>query len=160
MGNRIKIEVLDRRQFVVQSVAAAAMLPMLLRSTPLTAQERSQSFDVVFSRLTGPLKPEEALISIELPDVAENGNTVPYLVTVQSPMTPASYVKTVYVLSTENPQVIVATFHLSPENGKAVVASRMRLAKTQDVVALAELSDGRLVVARKNVTVTIGGCGG
>lgn len=159
MTSSIKIETVDRRQFVIQSTAAA-LLPLILGTAGSQAQERSQSFDQVFSRLTGASKPDEALIGIELPEVAENGNTVPYTVTVQSPMTAESHVKTVHILSTQNPQVIVATFYFSPANGRATVSSRMRLAKTQDVVALAEMSDGKLVIARKEVKVTIGGCGG
>ena len=75
-------------------------------------------------------------------------------------MTEKEHVKTVHVLSTGNPQPYVASFHFTPDAGKASVASRMRLAKTQDVVSIAELSDGRFLLGKRNVKVTIGGCGG
>jgi sulfur-oxidizing protein SoxY len=75
-------------------------------------------------------------------------------------MTDADYVKAVHIVSTGNPQPAVATFHFTPQSGKASAASRMRLARTQDVLALAELSDGKVLQTRKTVKVTIGGCGG
>lgn len=73
-------------------------------------------------------------------------------------MTAQDHVKTVHLLSTENPFAHVATYHMTPASGKAAIAGRMRLAKSQEVVALAELSDGRLLVARRWVKVGIGGC--
>lgn len=75
-------------------------------------------------------------------------------------MTENDHIKAMHMLSTSNPQPGVASFTLTPLMGKASIASRMRLAKTQDVVALAEVSDGQFLVARRTVKVTIGGCGG
>ena len=71
-----------------------------------------------------------------------------------------NHVRVIHLLSTANPQAGVARFEFTPESGKAAVSSRMRLAKTQDIVALAETSNGEFWVARTKVTVTIGGCGG
>src|SRR5690606_30934211 len=102
----------------------------------------------------------EGKLMLKLPEIAENGNTVPFSISVDSPMTEDDYVKAVHVISTGNPQPMVATFHFTPQSGKAAVSSRMRLAKTQDVVSVAELSDGKFAIARKEVKVTIGGCGG
>ncbi len=79
--------------------------------------------------------------------------------TVDSPMTDADHVKAIHIVSTANPVALVATFHLSPVNAIARVQSRMRLAKTQDVIVLAELSNGRLLMSTTKVGVTIGGCG-
>ena len=70
------------------------------------------------------------------------------------------YVKAIHVFATANPVPTVATFRLTPQSGLATVSSRMRLAETQDVVALAEQSTGRFLMIRKSVKVTIGGCGG
>ena len=95
-----------------------------------------------------------------MPEIAENGNTVPFTISVDSPMTETDNVKAIHVLATANPQPGVATFRFSPLSGKATVASRMRLARTQDVIAIAELSDGRFLMSKRNVKVTIGGCGG
>ena len=75
-------------------------------------------------------------------------------------MTEKDHVKAIHVIATANPQPGVATFRFTPLSGKAAVASRMRLASTQDVIGIAELSDGRFLMAKRPVKVTIGGCGG
>lgn len=98
-------------------------------------------------------------LTLEMPELAENGNVVPYSLAVTNPMTDNDYVHTLHLLSTANPQAVVAKFQLVPATGKASVSGRMRLAKTQDVVAIAEISTGQLVVAVRKVEVTIGGCG-
>jgi len=85
---------------------------------------------------------------------------VPFTLAVDSPMTDASHVKAVHVFASGNPQVGVASYNFTPASGKASVSSRMRLARTQDVVVVAELSDGKFLLAKRNVKVTIGGCGG
>ena len=99
-------------------------------------------------------------ITLELPQIAENGNTVPIAFEVESPMTDGDYVKAVHVFADKNPRPDVATFRFTPANGKAKVSTRMRLLKTQNVVAIAEMSDGSIYMAKAPVKVTIGGCGG
>src|SRR3546814_14432826 len=94
------------------------------------------------------------------PEIAENGNTVPISVSVDSEMTEASYVESVTLLADGNPNPAVATFHFTPMSGEASATTRMRLAKTQNVVAVAKLSDGSVFMDKKLVKVTIGGCGG
>lgn len=101
-----------------------------------------------------------ALITLDLPQIAENGNTVPLTVEVDSPMTDADSVKSVHIFAEGNPQPDVASFHFTPRNGVAVASTRMRLAGTQNIVAVAEMSDGRVVGTKTEVKVTIGGCGG
>nr|VFJ63123.1 MAG: sulfur-oxidizing protein SoxY [Candidatus Kentron sp. FM]VFJ65097.1 MAG: sulfur-oxidizing protein SoxY [Candidatus Kentron sp. FM]VFK15937.1 MAG: sulfur-oxidizing protein SoxY [Candidatus Kentron sp. FM] len=110
--------------------------------------------------ITGGKTPAEGKVSLELPTIAENGNTVPFTVSVDSPMTDTDYVKAIHILAEENPSPEVATFYLTPKSGKAEVKARTRLAKTQDVVAVAEMSDGSMYIARQQIKVTIGGCGG
>lgn len=99
-------------------------------------------------------------VTLEMPEIAENGNTVPLKVSVDSPMTSEDYVKRVIIVSMGNPRPGVATFRFSPMNGVAEASTRMRLAKTQDVAAVAELSDGSFHMTKTTVKVTIGGCGG
>jgi sulfur-oxidizing protein SoxY len=111
-------------------------------------------------KILGEAKPAEAKIMIDMPEIAENGNTVPFTVSVESPMSEADYVKTLHVLANGNPQANVAAYTFTPQSGKATVQSRMRLAKTQDIVAIAELSDGKFLMSKRTVKVTIGGCGG
>jgi sulfur-oxidizing protein SoxY len=84
---------------------------------------------------------------------------VPLALAVASPMTAESHVKAIHLLSTANPRAAVATFRFTLLSGKARVTSRMRLAKTQDVVAIAELSDGTFLMGTRRVDVKVGGCG-
>ena len=99
-------------------------------------------------------------ITLELPQIAENGNTVPLSIEVESPMTNSDHVKAVHIFAEGNPAPEVASFHFGPANGVAKASVRMRLAKTQNVIAVAEMSDGSIFQATTEVKVTIGGCGG
>ena len=149
---------LARREFVI-GVGAAGAAGVLCGPPGAGAQELP-SFDEGFKTVGGDKTPEEKGVRLELPEIAENGNTVPFSVAVDSPMTEQDHVRAIHVLSTGNPQPVVATFRFTPASGKASVSSRMRLAKTQEIVTVAELSTGKFVVGRKLVKVTIGGCGG
>jgi sulfur-oxidizing protein SoxY len=149
---------LNRRQFTVGVAAgiAAGVLP-----AALAAQDAPQGWEQAVKKVLGEAKPIEGkLLTLDLPEIAENGNTVPFTVSVESPMSETEHVKTIHILATANPQPGVAVFRFSPLSGKATVASRMRLARTQDVIGIAELSDGRFLMTKRNVKVTIGGCGG
>lgn len=97
---------------------------------------------------------------MELPEIAENGNTVPYTVRVESPMTDAQYVKAVHLLAPGNPLPQISSFFFTPQSGRAVVSSRMRLAQTQEVLVFAEMSDATFYAAKRPIRVTVGGCGG
>jgi sulfur-oxidizing protein SoxY len=119
-----------------------------------------QAWETAMRSVTGDAKIVDGRINMDLPEIAENGNVVPMNITVTSAMTDTEFVRTLRLFSTGNPQALIATFRFSPLSGKAAVSGRIRLAKTQDVVALAELSDGTFLRGRKNVKVTIGGCGG
>jgi sulfur-oxidizing protein SoxY len=157
MLQRIEIRTIDRRELVLGACAAA----VLMQGTAL-AQTRAPSngWQQMLKDVLGSATPSEGRIALELPAVAENGNMVPFTVSVDSPMTENDFVKAVHLISTANPQPAVATFRFTPASGRASVASRMRLAETQEVLAVAELSDGKFVLARQSVQVTIGGCGG
>jgi len=117
-------------------------------------------YEQALDKILGDTKPLPGKITFEVPEIAENGNTVPYAITVDSPMTPSDNVKAIHVLSMQNPLPHVASFALTPLSGRAYVSSRMRLARTQDVVVLAELSSGKFIIGQRTVKVTIGGCGG
>jgi len=153
--------VLNRRVFLVSAAAATAALPAWVVSAeeaPPEVMERSRQFADAFASLTAGATPVEGKVTLDLPDVAENGNFVPLTVSIESPMTAEDHVKVIHILSTANPVARVASFHLSPMNGVAKVQSRIRLAKTQDVIALAQLSNGLMAIATAAVKVTIGGC--
>jgi sulfur-oxidizing protein SoxY len=123
-------------------------------------QDQVQAWELAVRKIVGEGKPSEGKFVLELPEIAENGNTVPFTVSVESPMTEKDHVKAIHIIATANPQPGVATFRLTPLSGKAAVSSRMRLARTQDVIGIAELNDGRFLMAKRPVKVTIGGCGG
>ena len=103
---------------------------------------------------------EEGRISLDLPEIAENGNTVPLTVEVDSPMTEDDYVKAVHLFADGNPVPTVASMNFTPRSGEAVASTRIRLAQTQKIHAIAEMSDGSFFTAAQEVKVTIGGCGG
>jgi sulfur-oxidizing protein SoxY len=112
------------------------------------------------AKFTGGKTAEQGKISIELPEIAENGNTVPLSISVDAPMTEADHVTDVLVVAEGNPNPGVATFHFSALSGKAEASTRIRLATTQNIVAVAKTSTGKFYTAQKLVKVTIGGCGG
>jgi sulfur-oxidizing protein SoxY len=97
-------------------------------------------------------------VKLTLPELAENGNVVSMLVEVESPMTATDYVKTIHIVADKNPLANIARFHLSPRSGRARVQSNIRLATTQTVTALAELSDGTLWSGTSTVLVTLSAC--
>lgn len=112
------------------------------------------------AKFTGGKPTQAGPISIDLPEIAENGNTVPLSIKIDHPMTAQSHVSDILVVSDANPRPVIATFHLTPLSGRAEAATRIRLAATQNVTVIARTSDGRLLTASKQVKVTIGGCGG
>ena len=116
--------------------------------------------DETIKKFTGGKTPTQGKVKLDLPEIAENGNTVPMTVTVESPMSEQSHVTEVLVLADGNPNAGVATFHFSPASGVAEANTRIRLATTQNIIAIARMNDGSFAMASKQVKVTIGGCGG
>ena len=147
--------IFNRRQAL--ALGAGAMGAIALGAPEALAKNDS---DEVIKKFTGGKAPAPGKIKLDLPEIAENGNTVPMTVTVESPMTEQSHVTDVLVLASENPRSGVATFRFSPASGVAEANTRIRLASTQDVIAVAKMNDGTFFMASKQVKVTIGGCGG
>jgi sulfur-oxidizing protein SoxY len=116
--------------------------------------------DDLIKKFTGGKAAAEGRVRLDLPEIAENGNTVPMTVSVESPMTDQSYVSDVLIVADGNPRGGVVTFHFSPASGMAEANTRIRLAGTQNIVAIAKMNDGSFFKASKQVKVTIGGCGG
>lgn len=117
-------------------------------------------FAAALKKAGGDAQAKEGKVIINAPEIAENGATVPVTLVVDSPMMPQNYVARITVLADGNPYPEVAEFRLTPLSGKAEVSTRIRLAKTQNLVAVAELGDKTLWTAKKEIKVTIGGCGG
>ena len=158
MTEKLLIQVIDRRDFLLGASAVGALAAFL--PLGVTEARAELTLEQAMKEATGGAKPTEGKITLQLPEIAENGNTVPFTVSVESPMTKDDYVKAVHVFASANPRPNVASFMFSPASGEATATSRMRLAQTQDVVAIAEMSSGKFYMGRRTVKVTIGGCGG
>jgi sulfur-oxidizing protein SoxY len=160
MADTTRILVLDRRDFVL-GAGASALVAALVGSASAadTAASHSAEFERALAGILNGAVPKESGIDMDLPDNVENGDYVPLGLSVDNPMTPANHVKAIHLLSTANPRAHVASFRFTLMSGKARVTSRMRLAKTQAVVAIAELSDGTFLMSTQLVDVKVGGCG-
>jgi sulfur-oxidizing protein SoxY len=155
-GRTVTAGGMTRRQMVQRSLASAT----LLASAIAFGDERIERTRTAIEKLLGGREPEDVGITLKTPSIAENGNTVPVGVAVDAPFTADLYVKAIHLFAEENPTPEVASFFFTPTNGRASASTRIRLAKTQQVIAIAELSDGRILRTANEVKVTIGGCGG
>jgi sulfur-oxidizing protein SoxY len=126
----------------------------------LPASAAKNDAEELIKKFTGGKAAAEGRVRLDLPEIAENGNTVPMTVSVESPMTEQSYVSDVLVVADGNPRGGVVTFHFTPASGIAEANVRVRLAESQKVIAVARMSDGSFFTTSKAVKVTIGGCGG
>jgi len=122
------------------------------------AQATPASMTVAMQKVLQGAKPVAGRITIDLPPLVENGGTVPMTVSVESPMTATDYVKAIHVFNEKNPQPQVISATLTPRSGRAEVKTRVRLADTQTIVALAQMSDGSWFTADAHVIVTIAAC--
>ena len=149
-----------QRRACLHVLAAAASLPLL----PGLAQAQTETGPqlLTLQQMTAPLVGNAVLrnegVKLELPALADNGYVVPLRVTVASPMTAAEHVTRIWLLSPRNPVTRIAVFHLGPWSGRAEIATRVRLAGTQTVVALAQMSNGEFVYASAEVVVTESAC--
>lgn len=121
---------------------------------------RAQTIDLrpMINTVTKGVEARKGRVQFELPVLVDNGNSIPMTVKVDSPMTAADHVKAVYLLSERNPVRQMAAFHLGPRAGRAEIQSRVRLAGTQHVVALAHMSDGSYWYDWSSVVVTLSAC--
>jgi sulfur-oxidizing protein SoxY len=147
----------DRRQVLGAGAGAVAVVAFGTSISPALAANDSAE---MIQKFTGGKQATEGKVKLDLPEIAENGNTVPMTVMVDSPMTEQSYVSEVLVVGDGNPRAGMATFHFSPASGVAEANTRIRLAATQNIIAIAKMNDGSFFQASKQVKVTIGGCGG
>lgn len=142
---------IDRRR----AVLAVSVLPLWPAAS---ARATPQALEAAMQAFTGGAPVRDGRVAIEIAELIENGNTVPVALTVDSPMTAADHVQRLALFTERNPQPEVAVFHLSPASGRARVATRMRLATSQRVVALARLSDGSCWRHQVEVVVTLAAC--
>jgi sulfur-oxidizing protein SoxY len=145
----------SRRAFL-QAVAAGLGLGAVITVAP--ADATPAAMEDAIRRVVGSARVSKGRVKLELPPLSENGNTVPLTVSVESPMTPADHVRAIHVFTELNPQPDVVSFRLGPRAGLARVATRIRLANTQTVTAIGELSDGSFWSATAAVVVTLAAC--
>jgi sulfur-oxidizing protein SoxY len=148
---------MSRRELLTLGSGGAAAL-VILSEAPALATPAEAVAEI--AEFTGGKTAEQGKIKVELPEIAENGTTIPLLITVDSPMTADDYVSDVLVVTDENPRPRVVTFHFTAMSGRALAATRIRLASTENVIVVAKTGDGKFFTAQKQVKVTIGGCGG
>ncbi|MEM8688934.1 MAG: thiosulfate oxidation carrier protein SoxY [Pseudomonadota bacterium] len=148
------------RRNALELIGGGVVTALLAGTFATSAQADAKLLAEAIKKAVGDGAMKEGKITLDLPEIAENGNTVPVGVSVDSPMTDADYVKSVHLFAEKNPAADVASIHFTPASGVAKAALRIRMAGTQNIVAVAEMSDGTLYTAEKLVKVTIGGCGG
>jgi sulfur-oxidizing protein SoxY len=149
---------LTRRNVLGLTAGAAAFAVAGTRVTPAFATV--EATDKSIMDFTGGVAPGEGKITLTAPEIAENGNTVPVSVSVESAMSGDDLVDSIIVFADGNPSPAIATFHFTEMSGAALATTRIRLAKTQNVIAVAKMKDGSVFMDKKQVKVTIGGCGG
>ena len=147
---------ITRRRLVQAAGSLALGGPALLTLTPAAATPASMQ--AAIAHIVGDARITPGRVTLDIPPLVENPNTVSCSVSVDSPMTPHDYVKAIHVFTEKNPQPNVISARLSWRAGKAMVSTRIRLADTQTVTAIAQMSDGSFWSHAVGVIVTLGAC--
>jgi sulfur-oxidizing protein SoxY len=146
-----------RRRFLALTGGAA-----VLGAVPIVATKPAGATPAMMTAamrdVTGSAVVRTGKVKLDVPPLVENGNTVPMTVSVTSPMTAEDHVKSIHVFVEKNPQPNVGNFVLGPRAGRAQVSTRIRLADSQKVVAIAKMSDGSFWSASVDVVVTLAAC--
>ncbi|HTT10779.1 MAG TPA: SoxY-related AACIE arm protein [Burkholderiaceae bacterium] len=141
-----------RREFLLATGAIAlAVHCRPSEATPATMQE-------AIRKVVGDAEIRRGKVKLDLPPLIDNGNVIALAVSVDSPMTPAEHVKAIHVFNEKNPQPNVISATLGPRAGRAGLSTRIRLADSQTVIAIAQLSDGSFWQASQDVIVTVAAC--
>jgi sulfur-oxidizing protein SoxY len=148
----VKRTAATRRQFLAAAAGAgAALVVRPAVATPETMQS-------AIRQIVGEAPVKAGRIKLDLPPLVENGNTVAMGVSVDSPMTAQDYVKAIHVVTEKNPQPNIISVKLGPHAGRAEISTRVRLADTQTVLAICEMSDGTFWSDKVDVIITLGAC--
>lgn len=156
----MKMDTIGRRSFLDLAGYTAASGIVVLTLAPLAAEATPQSVQKSIEKTFGKKPLKSGKVSLTMPEIAENGNVVPLGVAVDSPMTAEDHVTEVRLYADGNPLPDIANYRFGPHNGKVDFSLRIRLAKTQNIVAVATMNNGDSYIARRKIKVTIGGCGG
>ncbi len=147
---------LTRRAALAGAATTGASLLVLRSVEPASATP--EAMRAVIRTLVGDAQLRKGRVHLDLPPLVENGNTVPMTVTVDSPMTARDHVTAIHVFNERNPQPYVASVHMNHRAGKAAFSTRIKLGDTQQVVAIARMSDGSFWSGEQEVIVTIAAC--
>ena len=147
-----------RRRFLglAGSTAVIGALPALINMRPVEATPETMA--AAIRTVTGGAVVQSGKVKLDIPPLVENGNSVPMTVSVASPMTANDYVKSIHVFNEKNPQPNLGNFYLGPRAGRAQVSTRVRLADSQKITAIAKLSDGSFWSVTADVVVTLAAC--
>jgi len=151
----MRFRITRREAMIAGGLAAAGGVSLVAR--PAAANTPGQT-ETAIRQVIGEAEVRKGKVMLDLPPLVENGNTVPMSVQVDSPMTKDNYVKAIHVFNEKNPQANVVSMQLGPRAGKAHVSTRVRLAGTQRITAIAEMSDGTYWSDTQEVIVTLAAC--
>jgi sulfur-oxidizing protein SoxY len=146
----------SRREFLIAAAGAASSIGLATACRP--AHATPAAMQEAIRKVTGGAALRSGRVKLDVPPLIDNGNSVALAVAVESPMTPSDYVKAIHVFTERNPLPNVVSVHLGPRAGRARIATRVRLADTQTVLAIAELSDGSYWSDSVQVVVTLSAC--
>jgi sulfur-oxidizing protein SoxY len=146
------------RRAILQATGALAGSAAMLRLTVRPARATPEMMRDAIRDVIGEAPVKKGKVKLDLPPLVENGNSVPCTVTVDSPMTAANYVKAIHIFNEKNPQPNVISVKLGPRAGQAKFSTRIRLADTQTITAIAEMSDGTCWSDDIYVIVTLAAC--
>jgi sulfur-oxidizing protein SoxY len=141
-----------RREFLI----AAGALALTLRPAPSSAT--TATMQEAIRKVIGDAQVNRGRVKIDLPPLIDNGNVVPLSVSVESPMTQDNHVKAIHVFNEKNPQPNIISVQLGPRAGRATISTRIRLADSQTVIAIAQMNDGSYWQTSQDVIVTIAAC--
>jgi sulfur-oxidizing protein SoxY len=147
-----------RRRFLIDAAAVAGSLGIGLTLTVGPASATPESMRAAIRKVIGESSAKKGKVKIDLPPLIENGNAVALTVSAESPMTAVDHVKAIHVFTEKNPQPNVVSIYLGPRAGRASVTTRIRLADSQKVTAIAQMSDGSFWSDELEVIVTLAAC--
>ena len=145
---------MNRRGFLLLGVVGVAHAQL----SPNIQEIRKKALDEAIRKVVGDAQVRTGKVKLDVPPLIDNGNAVPLSVEVESPMTEADHVKAIHVFTERNPQPNVINAYLGPRAGRARIETRARIADTQTVTAIAQLSDGSFWSDRVDVVVTLSAC--
>ena len=147
-----------RRRFLIDTAALAGAVGIWLPLATGPASATPASMRAAIRKVVGETPVTKGKVKIDLPPLIENGNAVSLTVAVESPMSVEDHVKAIHVFTEKNPQPNVISVQLGPRAGRATFSSRIRLADSQKVIAIAQMSDGSFWSDEIEVIVTLAAC--